>query len=136
MNKTETRIYERLISKPLEDIERISEFGKSKTERTLAKRLLKLFYKKLKEFESSYWLAEPCSFAECREETTIRAFSLNHALQKTLKEQVKPTLRRYCEIEDNMITYTQYFDRSEFSENYQTETFIVENTQEIKEVRE
>ena len=133
MNKTEKRILERLFKRSLEDIEHLSEFARSKTEKTLANRLLKLFYKKQRNFKMSYWLAEPCSFPECRETTTIKAFSLNHAIEKTLKKQINPVFRRFCEIENDTITYTKRYDYSEFSENCMTESFVVEDLEEIKE---
>lgn len=136
MNKTETRIYERLLKRSLEDIEKLSVFSRSKTEKALALRLLKLFYKKTKEFKVNYYLAEPFSFPECRETKTIMAFSLSHATQKTLKEDINPTMRRFCTVEEsqiiNQIIYMKTHDRTEFSENYTTEMFTVEDAKELE----
>lgn len=134
MNKTQKRIFERLFKLSLEDLEKLSEFARSKTEKTLANRLLKLFYKKQRNYKLSYWLAEPCSFGELEEETTIRAFSLNHAIQITLKEQIRPIMRKYCEIEDNTITYIKSYDRNDFSENYTQESFVVEDLEDLKDI--
>lgn len=134
MNKTQKRIFERLFKRSLEDLEKLSEFAKSKTEKTLANRLLKLFYKKLRNYKLSYWLAEPCSFSECRETKTLKAFSLNHAIQITLKNEVRPIMRKYCEIEDNTITYIKSYDSNEFSENYLSESFVLEDLEDLKDI--
>ena len=134
MNKTQKRIFERLFKLSLEDLEKLSEFSKSKIEKTLSHRLLKLFYKKQRNFKVSYWLAEPYSFGELRQETTIRAFSLDHAVQITLNEQIRPIMRKYCEIIDNTITYIKNYDKNDFSENYLSESFVVEDLEDLKDI--
>jgi len=134
MNKTQKRILERLFKRSLKDLKKLSVFTKSKTEKALANRLLKLFYKKQRNFKVSYWVAEPYSFGELREETTIRAFSLDHAIQLTLKQQVRPIMRKYCEIEDNTITYIKRYDYNDFSENYLSESFVVEDLEDLKDI--
>lgn len=93
--RNKNKIMEKIRKMSVETIEDIAVFSKNKTEKTIANRLLRLYYKHKKQFQIEYVKGSSCEFPEFISDGIIEAYSLNHCANIIIDSKIKPRYKRY-----------------------------------------
>jgi len=92
--RNKNKILKELREKSIETLEDIAVFSKSITKKTIANRLLKLYYKRKKPFTIEYVKGSSYEFPCFNiRPFIIEAFSLNHAANILIQTEIKPSYK-------------------------------------------